>query len=110
MSESTRRLIVNIVKEPRDATTEIRYQFSVLAIDITATAPDDYNVAAQALLIIEPERQQLPYTVDIIDDSLLEENETFQLELFVAEHPHFRLGSITRVTVTITEDDKREDT
>ena len=41
--------------------------------------------------------------------ALIEGNETFQLELSVAEQPHFRLGSITRVTVTIADDDERED-
>ena len=105
--------VVNIVKEPRNVETEIQYQFSVLATDITATAPDDYTlvvrVPEQVLLFIEPQTQQVLISVRILDDALIEEIETFQLELFVAEQPHFRLGSITRVTVTIIDDDKRED-
>ena len=106
--ESQPILPVFIVKEPMDADTEIEYQFSVMATDITATAPDDYRVPAEFLVFIDPDRQQLPYLVAIEDDALIEGNETFELELFVAEQPHFLLGSITRVTVTIIDDDINE--
>ena len=37
VNESQPILPVNIVKEPRNAETEIRYQFSVMATDVTAT-------------------------------------------------------------------------
>ena len=106
MDESQPILPIFIVKGPMDAETEITYQLSVMATDITATAPDDYMAPAQALLSIDPDRQRLQYTLSIEEDALIE---TFQLELLVAEQPHFLLGSITRVTVTITDNDDRED-
>ena len=109
MDESQPILPVFIVKEPRGAITEIEYQFSVMATDITATAPDDYVAPAQALFLIGPDRQRLQYTLAIRDDALIEGIETLQLELFVAEQPHFRLGNITRATVIIVDDDERED-
>ena len=110
MTESQPILPVLIVKEPRDAETEIESEFSVMVTDITATAPFDYEVVTGSpILSIEPNRQQLQYTLQIKDDIDVEGMETFQLELFVAEQPHFLLGSITRVTVTITDNDKRED-
>ena len=108
MDESQPILPVFIVKEPGGAITEIGYQFFVIATDVTATAPHDY-MAPQAINFIEPESQELPFIVVIIDDPLLEGIETFQLELFVAEQPHFLLGSVTRVTVTIADDDEREE-
>ena len=70
--------------------------------------PDDYTVP-QFLDFIGPDSQQLQYYIAIRNDAFIEEVETFQLELFVAEQPHFLLGSITRVTVTIIDDDERED-
>ena len=109
MDESQPILPVFIVKEPIDAETEIRYQFFVMATNITATAPDDYMAPQQAFYFIEPGRQQLTYVVIINEDAIKEGIETFQLELFVAEQPHFLLGSITRATVTITEDSSCED-
>ena len=99
---------MNIIKEPIDAETEIRYQFAVGATSVTATSPVDFTLKTpdeQILDFIDPEVQQLGLVVRIIDDALMEEIETFQLELFVGEQPHFRLGNITRVTVTITDDD-----
>ena len=104
-------LLVNIVKEPRDAETEITYQFSVRASEVTATAGDDFTIGQdeQIGLSITPLEQQRGFLVTIIDDALIEGNETFQLELLLAEQPHFLLGSITRVTVTITDDERRED-
>ena len=107
VSESAIGLAVNIVKEPRDVETDITYQFSVVALDITATSPEDY-VGQSPLNFIEPERQQIQYALVIIDDASIELIETLQLELFVAEQPHFRLGSITRVIVTIIDNDKCE--
>ena len=110
MSErQTHILPVNIVKEPRDAETEIRYAFSIKATDITAAASDDYSVHEQAHLFIDPDRQRFTYIVRINDDALIEGMETFQFELLVAQQPHFRLGSITRITITIIDDDIRED-
>ena len=99
---------MNIVKEPIDALTEIEYQFSVIVTDISATAPDDY-LAQQKPSLFDPERQRLQYNVTINDDSLIEGTETFQLKLLVSEQPHFLLGNITTVTVTITDDEKGED-
>ena len=58
--------------------------------------------------MLDPDRQQFKYFVTISDDAEIEGIEIFQLELFVAEQPHFLLGSITWTTVTITDDDKRE--
>ena len=109
MDESQPIFPVFIVKGPMDAETEITYQFSVMATAITATAPDDYAAPAQALFFIGPGRQRLRYTLSIRDDALIEGIETLQLELFVAEQPHFLLGSNTRVTVTIVDNDERKD-
>ena len=78
-----------------------------MATDITATAPHDY-IAPQSFSFIGPHRQRLQYPAEIRNDLLIEGIETFQLDLFVAEHPHFLLGSITRVTVTIIDDDIRK--
>ena len=50
VNESQPTLSVNIVKEPRDAETEIRYQFSVMATDVTANAPDDYKLQNRLIL------------------------------------------------------------
>ena len=112
MPESQLILPVNIVKEPSDAETGITFQFSVKDSFITATAPDDYTFGEldkRLLALIEPERQRYSIRVVINDDADIEGIETFQLELFVDEQPHFLLGSITRVTVTITDDDNCED-
>ena len=97
-----------IVKEPRDAKTDMTYIFSVLATDVTATAPDDYTLGRSYEQIIDPQSQQLEFPILIIDDAEIEGKETFQLKI-VLPHTLFRLGNITRVTVTITDDDKRED-
>ena len=104
-------LPVNIVKEPIDAETEITYDFSVRATEVTATAGEDFTIGEdeQIGLSITPLEQQKGFLVVILDDARIEGIETFELELFVAEQPHFLLGSITRVTVTITDDDRRED-
>ena len=72
VSESQLHLPLFIVKEPRSAITEIEYQYSVVGSDVTATSPDDYR-APEARVYIQPERQQLPYTVQISDDYLIEE-------------------------------------
>ena len=115
MSESIigGRLPVNIVKEPRDAQTEIRYQFSVRATEITALSPEDYSFGTmgqeQIRNFINPADPSITVRVTIENDLEIEGSEEFQLELFVAEQPHFLLGNITRVTVTITDDDRRED-
>ena len=105
------QFLVNIVKEPSDAETEITYQFSIRATEVTATAGDDFTIGEdeQIGLSITPNQQEQGFLVRIMDDALIEGVETFELELFVAEQPHFLLGSITRVTVTITDDDRRED-
>ena len=100
MSESDRGLQVNIVKEPRDSETEIRYSFSVKATSVTATAPDEYTLGIpeeQISKYFDPQSQQVALPVRIHDDAIIEGIETFQLELFVAEQPHFLLGSITMV-------------
>ena len=111
MNESIVGFPVNIVKEPRDAETEITYQFSVRATEVTATAGDDFTIGEdeQIGLSITPLQQKQGFRVTIVDDALIEGVETFELELFVAEQPHFLLGSIRRVTVTITDNDRRED-
>ena len=100
---------MNIVKEPINAETEIRYQFSVVATDITATAPDDYTVQQQAHFSIDPDEHQFTNIITINDDALIEGIEIFELQLFVVEQPHFLLGNITRVTVTITDDDGEDE-
>ena len=109
VDESQTILPVLIVKEPRGIITESEYQFSIMATDATATAPDDYMVPQAHNFTLVPGRQQLQYTVEIIDDPFAERIEIFRLELFVVEQPYFLLGSITRVTVTIIDDDERED-
>ena len=109
VDESQLILPILIVKEPMDAETEIRYQFSLMTNDITATAPDDYEASPGIRFFLDPDRQQLTYLLSINDDAIIEGNETLQLELFVAEQPHFLLGSITRVTITIVDNDERED-
>ena len=106
MGEGDRGLVVNVTK---NAATEIRYQFSVIATDINTTAPDDYSAGDEPRFFIEPEAQQFEIHVTITDDAEIEPVETFQLELFVAEQPHFRLGNITGVTVTIIDNDECED-
>ena len=105
-------LVVNVVKEPRDAETETTYVFSVRATGVTATAGEDFTTGVedeQIFIPITPLQQQQRFFVRIFDDALIEGNETFQLELLVAEQPYFLLGSITRATVTIMDDDRRED-
>ena len=112
MSESESTLQVYIVKEPRDAKTDVTYQFIVEAASVTATAPDDYTLEPQnehILVSINSSVQQYGFIVRINDDALIEGTETFQLELSAAEQSQVLLGSITRVNVTIIDDDSEDE-
>ena len=84
------------------------FSVEVSTVNGSATAPEDYTAFSQTITFGEGETDKT-FTVDIQDDSILEENETFNIDVVNAA-PMITLAGLTFITpgattVTITDDD-----
>ncbi len=78
--------------------------------DVTATAGTDYEAAAGTVTFADGSTQPQSFTINVLGDSVLEADETFQLALtqllnINAELTEFILVDNDFVTTTITDDD-----
>ncbi len=84
------------------------FSVEVSTVNGSATAPEDYTAFSQTITFREGETVKT-FTVDIQDDSILEEDETFNIDVVNAA-PMITLAGLTFITpeattVTINDDD-----
>lgn len=86
---------------------DIPATFHTRPIADSAIAGTDYMTSEQSLVFPAMTEQLQCVEVQSLDDSVVERNEPFEVELVIAEQPDMKiaLGASTTITVTILDND-----
>ena len=101
---------INIIKQEKNATaTENVYALTVQIKSKSNTLTNEDFITSKAELKINPNPKKVIYTVAILEDSFIEEQESFTLTISpVTNEVQWVNGDYTNTTITIIDDDGKK--